>query len=199
MLTHDKQKGFGLIELMVSMVIGVLLMLGMVTFLLNNLKSNRDVILATRLDQELRSTMTLLSRDVRRAGYWGNTIAASGNPFQTVTTSTPGCILFSYDYGDTGSLTVPNNERYGYLLSGGAVWMRNATSSTVNTCTPGPSNVWDALTDNTMSTITALSFTPNTLSGTLTIRLVGQLSGDSNVKQTLVETIKLENGSITFN
>ena len=107
MFPSRRPKGFTLIELMVALVIGLVLMLGLTTFLINNIRSNSDTLKAIRLNQEMRATMMLMSRELRRAGYWAST-ASGTNPFQTMTTSTAGCVLYSYDRNATASATVPS-------------------------------------------------------------------------------------------
>ena len=64
------QTGFGLVEMMVSTTISLIILAGASTVMLSSLTSNRDNIRMARLDQELRQTMTMLSRDLRRATFW---------------------------------------------------------------------------------------------------------------------------------
>ncbi len=196
MLNHNKQHGFTLIELMISLLIGLLLMLGLTTFLANGITSNNQILQAIQLNQEMRAIMTLISRDLRRAGYWANA-ATTGNPFQTITiqNSPNPCILFSYDRNDSGSLVAPNNVKYGYIWNSGAVWMR---SNGAGDCSFNTTN-WEALNDATVVTIGAPIITTSSANGTITIQFSGQLNHSANVKQTLTEVIQLENGPITFN
>lgn len=209
MLTRSRQKGVSLIELMVALGISLVLLLGMTRFLSTSLTSNASTMKATRLNQELRAIMLLISRDVRRAGYWGNASsgigvgsAAYSNPFGTVNTATAGCILYSYDRDGDGSQD--GDEQYGVLLSGGVALLRSGGSG--YSCTPGANNTWEALSDSNVTTIGTLTFSlastpyylsgssgPNVLTRTVTITLAGQLKSDSSVKQTLTETVKLEN------
>jgi Tfp pilus assembly protein PilW len=65
-----RQAGFGLVELLVGMAIGMIILAAASTALLSSLTSNRDSIRMSRLDQELRQVMTMISRDVRRATAW---------------------------------------------------------------------------------------------------------------------------------
>ncbi len=197
MLKPTRQRGLTLVELMVSLAIGSLLLLGLTTFYVNSLKSNAEVLNAMRLNQTLRASMLLISRDLRRAGYWAGT-AATGNPFKSMTTSTSGCVLYSYDRTGSGATTVPEAAKYGYLLKDGVLMMRSGGS--VHSCTPGSNNSWEALTDSGLMTITSLAFSPNAASATsLTITLAARLTSASAVTLTLTETIKLENGPITIN
>lgn len=66
------QRGMSLIELMIALTMGLFLLLGLSTFLTTTLKSNTAAVRLASLDQELRAIMTLMARDVRRAGYWGS-------------------------------------------------------------------------------------------------------------------------------
>lgn len=210
MLTRSRQQGVSLIELMVALGISLVLLLGMTRFLSTSLNSNASTMKAARLNQELRAIMLLISRDVRRAGYWGNAssgvgvgAAAYSNPFGTVDTATAGCILYSYDRNGDGSQD--SGEQYGMLLSDGVAMLRSGGSD--YSCTPGANNSWEALSDSNVTTISTLTFSlatsspyyasgssgPNVLTRTVTITLAGELKNDSSVKQTLTETVKLEN------
>lgn len=65
-----RQQGFGLVELLIGMVIGMIILGAASLAMLSSLTSNRDSIRMSRLDQELRQVMTMVSRDLRRASYW---------------------------------------------------------------------------------------------------------------------------------
>lgn len=67
------QQGMTLIEMMVSMVIGMFLILGAVTVYTQgrqNYQTNEHI---ARLQENLRFAMSVLEPDVRLAGYWGLT------------------------------------------------------------------------------------------------------------------------------
>jgi type IV pilus assembly protein PilW len=65
------QAGFTLIELMVSMVIGLLLVLAMVTMLINVNRNNSEMSKTTRVIENGRFALQLLADDISHAGYWG--------------------------------------------------------------------------------------------------------------------------------
>lgn len=212
MLSKAKQAGLSLLEFMVAVLIGALLVITLTDFAGNVIGSNFTTIKSERLNQELRTIMTLIERDIRRSGYVvtlnnaANFIeigsATYSNPYATVSTGTAGCILYSYDASQlgTGSAT---QEQYGFLLQSNQVYMM---TSGVNNCTLSSSSTWSSLSDPGVTTITALTFSPTTrtafASGTsganvavrqITITLSGQLTSDPSVKATLVDTVKLEN------
>jgi prepilin-type N-terminal cleavage/methylation domain-containing protein len=65
----NRQKGMTLIELMVAMVISLIASMAMVMLMANTLGTGTRTIGMTRLTQELRTAMQIISRDLRRANY----------------------------------------------------------------------------------------------------------------------------------
>lgn len=72
MLTNPRtqQSGFGLVELMIGLVVGMIVVAAALSLLTSTMSVSNDSIKMTRLDQELRQTMTMLTRDLRRATIW---------------------------------------------------------------------------------------------------------------------------------
>jgi prepilin peptidase dependent protein B len=211
-----RQSGMTLVEILVAVAVGFFLLLGVAKFATNTLSASSNTMKMTRLNQDLRAIMALMTRDIRRSGFASDTAAARAsvgigagaytNPFAPIDTTTAGCILYSYDRNNDGVLqtTGAGEERYGFLLDSGTVMLR--TGGTDFNCTPSGSNVWSAQSDPNTATITALTFVPTSrivyVSGTsgpnvvvrsIVITLSGQLASDASVRQTLVETVTLQN------
>ncbi len=212
-----RASGFSLVELMISITVGLVVLGGVVSIFSSSVKGNADALKMTRLNQELQAAMGMMTRDIRRAGYWGNASSAIGpstsnaNPF---TLDTPGnysgetnasCITFSYDTNDNGSVTtLPPDERFGFRLNSGALEARQSG----NACTD---TGWVNITDENSVQITTLLFelkaqppiliisnvmatTPAT--STINVREVritmqGRLKNDTNVTRTLQETVRI--------
>ncbi|OOZ40633.1 PilW family protein [Solemya elarraichensis gill symbiont] len=87
-----KQTGLALIELLVGLVVALLA----VTFILNiyitNIRSTSETVNASRLDADLRSVMTYMVEEIRRAGYWKASVVESGG---TTEIADPKCNPFS--------------------------------------------------------------------------------------------------------
>ena len=84
-----KQRGFTLIELMISIVIGLIILAAVVGMFVTLIKSDNDNLKSIRLNQELRAAMSLITRDIRRAGANQNAAINSStipptNPFSVV-------------------------------------------------------------------------------------------------------------------
>lgn len=65
-----------LVELLIGIVVGLFIVAGAVYFTVNFNAENRRLLLEARLTQDMRAAMDIVTRDIRRAGYWQN--AASG-------------------------------------------------------------------------------------------------------------------------
>lgn len=144
-MNHHTQriKGFSLIELMVALAAGLIVLSAVVAFLMSSFKGNSDFVQSTRLTQELRNTMDLITRDLRRAGYDDNAMAylATGgiSPFSRIMTCnaadvcTSGaaaprtCIIYAYDRaaGTPGTIDVSGGEVRGIRLKTRSVNGRN--------------------------------------------------------------------------
>ncbi|PAU87578.1 hypothetical protein CK507_08405 [Pseudomonas sp. WN033] len=66
----NTQRGFSLIEIMIGLLIALLLLGGLLAFFISYNRNNLDLARAIRLEQDIRSTLNFMARDIRRAGYW---------------------------------------------------------------------------------------------------------------------------------
>ena len=172
----EKNRGFSIIELMVAITFGLLVLASITSVMVSTLVTNSANLKMIRLDQELRTVMLMMTRNIRRAGSSANAVAdvksnTDTNPFdgiQLVDLAAPtvliyddegaapvdaqgDCILFSYDLDDDGVLDA--NEAFGFRLDSndGAVEIRQGGAN----CSQGG---WQNLTDELSITITNLDF-----------------------------------------
>lgn len=68
------QTGFTLIELMISMVIGLLIVLALLTLLINVNRNNSELTKTNRIIENGRFAQQLLEADLAHAGFWGGYI-----------------------------------------------------------------------------------------------------------------------------
>ncbi len=104
-----RSRGFGLVELLVSVVPGLVVSGAAVAFVVSSMSSNTNFVMSTRFNQDLRSNMDFVTRELRRAGYDENAIkyialSASNNtvsPFSAVkvvrAAADNSCVIFAYD------------------------------------------------------------------------------------------------------
>ncbi len=130
---RPKSGGFSLVEMMVAIVAGMIVVGAVLAFTISSLRSNTEYVQSTRLTQELRNSMSLVSNDLRRAGYDDFAIRHVSNPsapsspfaqFQLTGGGTDSsCIVYSYDRPNVatgaaaGVLNLANNEVRGLRRS----------------------------------------------------------------------------------
>jgi prepilin peptidase dependent protein B len=167
---NTRNRGFTLIELMVSLVLGLVVIGGVMGVFMSTYQANSQNIKAIRLNEEMRAVVSLMSRDIRRAGSktidWTTTAwYVTANPMSTATawvvskqTGAPdnSCIRLAYSISATGTANTTN--RFGYRLdptTGAIRTYRHDTAA--NWGCNGAS--WEAITDQNIAWIQSLSFT----------------------------------------
>jgi prepilin peptidase dependent protein B len=138
--------GMSMVELMVGIAIGLIIVGGGLAMLANFTGENRRLLLETRLNQDLRAAMDVVTRDIRRAGHWQG--AASGvwvsggpavpaqnayrsfyqsacnaSPIGTAASSPAAAASFvCYTVAGNSDNVVQANEYYGFHLRGGVLY-----------------------------------------------------------------------------
>jgi len=127
--------GLSIVETMVGLVIGMVVMAGALGLYVDNLSQSRRLLAEARLTQDLRAAADLITRDLRRAGYWGHALlgtrAAGGgtvlaeNPYAQVQAGA-GTVAygFSRDAAENDRLDAP--EQFGFRVALGALQMQTA-------------------------------------------------------------------------
>ncbi len=192
----QRAQGFSLIEMMVALVVGLIVTAAVLALVVAIMKSNRQTLDSTRLNQEMRATLAVISSELRRARSVDDplTIAkrVGGNPYGSVDTATAGCIRFAYAGGVGGDCRVLRRATNAIELLTAAP---NAAGNCTTTCAAGGGI---ALGSNQVR-ITALTFTPTTtaLTAATTRRYDVTITGNlvspdpelSGISRTMTETI----------
>lgn len=156
------QGGLSLVELMVGLAIGLIVTTGAISLFVTNVSTSRRTLADTRVQQDLRTIADLITRDLRRAGYWGNAIqgtiaigtgtTTTSNvyvPISPSVSNTDGQITYNFSRDVTENNALDGNEQFGFR--------RNGTDGTVEMLTGV--NTWQALNDPRYVRITALKLT----------------------------------------
>ena len=105
---RSSQHGLSIVELLVGVAIGLFVAGGAISLTVSNLNRNRQLLVETRVIQDLRAASDVIARDIRRASYWnaassglwsasaGGTPAAS-NLYAPIDTSSSSQIIYKYD------------------------------------------------------------------------------------------------------
>lgn len=143
------QAGFTLVELMVSMAIGLLIVLALITLLVNVNRNNREMAKTNRQIENGRFALQVLQNDVVHAGFWGRlgyTMAPA--PAYAAPTAIPNpCVVSGWDATYKSNLLAIPVQGFanGSTLAGCNVTGVLASSdvlvvSHANTCTAGSAN-----------------------------------------------------------
>jgi type IV pilus assembly protein PilW len=65
------QRGMSIVELLVGVAVGLIVVAAATLTVATQLADNRRLLIETQVQQDLRATADIITRDVRRAGYWG--------------------------------------------------------------------------------------------------------------------------------
>jgi type IV pilus assembly protein PilW len=75
-ITH-RQRGLTLVELMISLVLGLILVAAVATLFVYTNRNNRQNALIAGMQDQARFALSQLSRDITMAGYWGGMASAT--------------------------------------------------------------------------------------------------------------------------
>lgn len=207
--------GMSLVELMVGVTIGLFIVAAAVTLVAGQLADNRKLTVELQVQQDLRATADIITRQLRRAGFAGVVDAqsivaapqggpAAANILAGITTAAPfDQIEFRYfsSAGDGGN--------HGYRLVNGVIEARMGLA-------------WQPLTDPRTVRITAFTVTPvaglqsrlpcpvacddgtsncwpELVLRELDIRILGQAVGDPQVVREINSRVRLRNDWVRFN
>lgn len=167
-----RQAGFTLMEGMISLALSLVVTSAMVALMANSLGTTSRIIQMSQLTDELRNTMSMLTRDIRRANYSANSAYCYANadcglgidPDQTsdnqapqwgdIDSSVAGCVRFALDR--SGPDGVPDGDatndpmgafRRREIGQVGIIEMYVVTGTDEPDCAPGVINGWVAVTN----------------------------------------------------
>jgi prepilin peptidase dependent protein B len=152
--------GLTMVELLIGMAVGLFIAAAGASLMSGNLRENRTLMVETRLMQDLRTAADLVTRDLRRAGYWAaatsavlptDAAATRGNPYALVAPATSAAdnVSFRYSRDVTENNLVDSNEQFGFRLRNGTLEMQLGAGN------------WQAMTDPNTIRVTDFRVTPH--------------------------------------
>lgn len=214
----SKQRGFSLVELMVGLLVGLIVISGAMAIFVTSLRGGNESLRASKLNQEVRSALQLMSSELAKVGY-GQATASSMRLF-TQSGSSPDCVIFSYNQDDA------SNNVFGFR------WRRESNGDGISRveylsvatfdfagATACPTAGWISLTNSDVVNITRLEFSSanswcvsmsspvaavsNFCSGTVAVNrlemrrvditIEARHKADANVRINEVRTVKIRN------
>jgi prepilin-type N-terminal cleavage/methylation domain-containing protein len=201
---NANSRGFSLVELMMALVAGLIVSYAVLAFTMSSMKNNGEYVQSTQLTQELRNTLDLATRELKRAGYdqeaLAHMAAGTASPFSPMLISSPntdsGCVIYGYDKtGATrGAVDVANGEVRGLrrvVVNGVGVVEFAASSSGRPVCNAdssagyasypaGCTAGWCPLSDPKRINVTAFRVEPN-------IQTTGTVTSQVRVRELAIQ------------
>lgn len=108
-----RSRGLSLVELMVGVAVGLFVVAAAALMVSTQLADNRRLLAETQLQQDLRASADIVTRELRRAGYWRSSY--DGVPTQA------GSVIANNTYLGMSLPTTPTGAlQYNYYREGGA-------------------------------------------------------------------------------
>lgn len=199
-----QQRGLSIVELMITISLGLLLMAALTAVFANTLGVNSRSLKLSQLQEEATTVMGLIVGDLRRAGYRGDAAELVFDPANastafndTIVISNYGgeqlnsCIVFSYD-ADGDGIHDGAAENFGYRVREGRIQRRQSSAD----C---GSAGWQDLTTTAMLDVTDLDFGLTEQMFNLvneqrvTVVLQVAMPGDSEINRTLATEVVIRN------
>ncbi len=217
--TKSSLRGISMVELLVGLAVGLFIAAAGVTLMAGNLRENRALMLESRLMQDLRTAADIITRDLRRAGYWAGAVAsvqvlpgtpATPNPYLAVAPAAAAsdAVSFAFSRDTSENQTLDSNEQFGFRLRRGVIEMQLGSGN------------WQALTDANTLVVTRFLVTPTieelSLAGqcarpctsvtldcpprqqvrSLDVSIQARSSADASVQRSLRSSVRLRNDAV---
>lgn len=211
-----RERGFTLVELMVGLAVGLLVVAAAAVLLASRIREHRTMLVEARLMQDLRTSMDIITRDLRRAGYWGGAAAAmratsaASNPYLALTPASAAsdAVRFQLSRDTTENNMLDDNEAFGFrlrkggidMLIGGGSWqaLTDAQTMTIVSFQVTPSTHEEPLTDfcERPCDASTASCGPTLLRRSLAVAITARAAADARIVRTLTSRVMLRNDAI---
>ena len=199
-----KKKGFSLVELMLSLLLGSILLAMVIGLYVTGVSSAAKSLKYSRLHTDLQSIMAIMETDIRRAGYGGSDFLVGSGGTKTVDSLNSGssrCIVYSYNHNAAATITDTNRMGFRFAADKNEVQFGSGVDPLATNCYS--QGHWTALSDENFIKITGLVFSESVVSNaTATLRSVdialsGELLSDSDYKHAINTTVQVRNIEVT--
>ncbi|MDZ7589495.1 MAG: prepilin-type N-terminal cleavage/methylation domain-containing protein [Rubrivivax sp.] len=215
------QRGMSLVELMVGITVGLFVVAAASTLAVNQLSDNRKLLVETQIQQDLRATMDIITRQLRRAGavdigraQSGLALGATGGAKSDFTDVD---LVGTDDVGFTYYRNAAEAGPYGFKLDGNVIKTRLAGGG------------WQELTDANVLKITSFTITadrypdpasalrvevlpcpkpcadgtancwPQLVVRNYTVAITAEATGDPAIQRSISSRVRLRNDWLSFN
>ena len=192
---YPAARGFSLVELMIGMAAGLILVGSVIGLVVSNLQNNAVTVRGMRLTQESRALVEMITRELRRARYNGNSMAQIGtgatlSTFNTLALANSGtCVKYAYDADDNGVAGTGEFRMFSRVVVSGRGLVRYGRFDTAGaiSCSGGSIISSDDI------NITGLTFTSATSKIDFTLSL--SMAADATSVRQTSSTVMLRSGT----
>lgn len=219
----SRQRGMTLMETMVSLALSLVVTSAMVSLMANSLGTATRIIQMSQLTDELRNSMSMMTRDVRRANYNVNAafcyansdcgIDGSATQFADIAITGGNCFTYGLDRDFDGNAATDSAGGFRRVATAGIGRIEMWIGDNAPNCSATNNANWVAVTDpdfvdvTTFTVSDANSFAESVegeAGSTITQRtrqidvvLAGRLIRDNNITREIHDTIKARNDVIS--
>ena len=220
MNSFKKQAGVTLVEAMIALALSMIVVASMVAVMSNSMGTATRIIEMSQLTDELRNSMSMMTRDVRRANYSANAAycyansdcgISGGIAEQTgdITIVNNSCMTFNLDRDQDGDASENGAGGFRRVATGGVGRIEMWVGGNAPNCAATNDGNWMAVTDDEFVDVTVFAIDDSaSFAGTLTgeggstitqrtreinIQIEGQLLLDNTITRRIEDTIKVRN------
>jgi len=129
---RHNQSGFSLVEIIISMAIGSILVAGVTSVYVDTIKNSADNITSVRLEQDLQAIVQMVSQEMRRVGFDGDSVNGGDTDFGIKEISST-CIRYNYDMGAIPDGSPTANEMFAFRLVNNSIQFGSSVVSCADT------------------------------------------------------------------
>jgi prepilin-type N-terminal cleavage/methylation domain-containing protein len=190
-------KGFSLVELLISLLLGSVLLTIVISLYVTGVSTGSKSLNYSRLRTDLQSLITLIEKDIRRAGYGGDEylVGISANKSIDIN-SAQDCIVYYYNHNETP--TLEHSNKMAFSFKNRAIKFKTGVGQVADSVC-AVSNGWTRISDDKFITIKELMFTENMTSSAsatlrnISIKLTGELASDSQYSHSISSALQVRN------
>jgi type IV pilus assembly protein PilW len=217
---RNRQQGLSLVELLVGVAIGLIVVAAAALAVASQLGENRRLLVETQLQQDLRASSDIITRELRRTGAQldGKVLQSVWRPGKSNTFANVYAAALPRDYSTASTVpyryqpTTGSDGILGFKLDGDAIKQLRAEGGG-----------WQELTDPNVMKVTAFSIEPRNSTGALLpcpkvctndpannhfcprivvrellIKISAEAKNFSGVQRTMVSHVRLRNDDVQF-
>lgn len=210
-------RGLSLVELMVGIAIGLFIVASASLVVSTQLSDNRRLLLEVQVQQDLRATAEIITREIRRAGgrenaaigVWQSGVGVSSNPFSSITHENSNKeVRFDYERGTSlpqlGFRLDPARPVVQSFIGSGWQDLTDGNTLSVTAFTIAPVSVPVPAIISIIPCAKACpagahdSCWPRFTARSYVINITGQSSSDANVQRSIRSEVRVRNDQIVF-